>query len=266
MDDRIKVPPAELELRNYLGHLPMPCSYLPGRDARLLFLRGAGIGAGYRALLELGYRRHGSELYRPDCLECSECQVLRVPVQSFCPTRSQRRILRKGNDRFRIAVEPATHSSQKRDLYRKYLSAQHGRSDPEDGSAESYSEFFTSSIAGIQTREVQLLDGRRLVGVGIVDWMEDVLSSVYFYFDPDYASYSPGTYSMLREIQLAADLGLQWYYPGFYIAGCAAMNYKGRFGPNQLRRLPDGPWLPGPAGHRSPQKSPGQGEKSSPVA
>ena len=73
-----------------------------------------------------------------------------------------------------------------------------------------------------------------------MDRLEHALSTVYFYFEPDAAEYSLGTWSALFELELAAKWGLDHYYLGYYISACDAMNYKARFQPAEIKQ-PDSP-------------------------
>jgi arginyl-tRNA--protein-N-Asp/Glu arginylyltransferase len=73
-----------------------------------------------------------------------------------------------------------------------------------------------------------------------VDRLERALSTVYFYFDPEFAPLSPGTWSALYEIHLAQQWRLSHYYLGYYIPGCPSMNYKARFRPCEIKQ-PDVP-------------------------
>lgn len=220
-----------IEEQLYLGHLRGSCSYLPGVSSNLLFLEGRGVGACYRLMLDRGYRRHGFHLYRPDCGECLECRVLRIPVATFSPTASQRRVERKGAEVFRVETGPPDFSAEKLEVYTRYLRYQHGTE--EDVDETSYRDFFVNSFL-TSTEEIRLYAGSRLAGLGIMDLVGDALSSVYFFFDPDFARYSPGTYSVLKEIELSQARGLSYYYPGFFIQGCKAMNYKANFGPAEM--------------------------------
>lgn len=90
--------------------------------------------------------------------------------------------------------------------------------------------------------EHRLYAQNRLVGIGILDLSGPALSSVYFYFDPDYNRYSPGVYSVLQEIEYAKTRGLDFYYPGYYIEKNASMNYKIKFRPGLLRRRNEESW------------------------
>lgn len=238
-----------LEDQLFLGYYESQCPYLPDRDQRLLFLRGDTVGQLYRILLDEGYRRSGEHLYRPACEGCFECKVLRVPVHSFQQSKSQRRIYKKGKEKFRIELARPVVDRARIELYHRYLKHQHSNSSEEQSeeSEQSYRRFFVDSFLGNRTKEIRLFAGDQLVGVGIIDIVADALSSVYFYFDPDVASLSPGTYTMLAEIEIAKNEGLDFYYPGYYIAGCQAMNYKIKLKPNEIRSLDQEGFLPSAA-------------------
>ncbi|CAB0006524.1 unnamed protein product [Nesidiocoris tenuis] len=82
------------------------------------------------------------------------------------------------------------------------------------------------------------LDGK-LIAVGVVDILPRCVSSVYFFYDPDYSYLSLGTYGSLRELHLTRSLArqspqLNQYYLGFYIHTCPKMRYKGRLQPSYL--------------------------------
>ena len=231
-----------IESLNYIGHLVSPCSYLENRSSHLLFLEGRNIGQMYRRLLDAGYRRHGGRLYRPDCRDCQECQVMRVPVDAFTRSSSQKRIWKKGQKAFRYEVAPPEYTPEKEELYRRYLKFQHDREEEGEDDENHYKEFFVDSIPGIETLELRLYHEERLAGIGVLDRMEDSLSSVYFYFEPDFSMFSPGIYTMLLELALARDWGLAYYYPGYYIHECPAMNYKLKLRPGQLKRPLESNW------------------------
>ena len=243
-----------LEGQLYLGHINGPCSYLPDRESSLMFLDGRGIGQLYRLMLDRGYRRHGNHLYRPDCAGCFECQVLRVPVAEFRPTRSQRRVWRQGQAAFRHEIHPTGYTAEKLALYERYLEFQHDRPPrvPDQTEAKSggeqvlnegsYREFFVDSFLGAGTFELRLYVGQRLAGLAILDRSGDALSAVYFFFEPDFARLSPGTYAILLELELARQWGLKWFYPGYFIRDCPAMSYKQNFGPHELRVAGEAGW------------------------
>lgn len=77
--------------------------------------------------------------------------------------------------------------------------------------------------------ECYYLDGK-LIALSILDFLPGSLSSVYFIYDPDYAHLSLGTLLSLREILMCNELGIPYYYLGYYIDDCKKMRYKAKFG------------------------------------
>lgn len=73
-----------------------------------------------------------------------------------------------------------------------------------------------------------------MIGVDLIDVLDDGISSIYFYYDPDYAKLSLGTYSLLYQINLADILDLEWIYLGYWVDGCKAFAYKPKFQPQEL--------------------------------
>jgi leucyl-tRNA---protein transferase len=88
------------------------------------------------------------------------------------------------------------------------------------------------------------------VGAGICDVSSRSLSSVYFYFDPEHCDRGLGTWSILREIGLARELQLAYYYLGYWIEGCSKMAYKAAFGPHEILQ-PWGEWQRGEESDRT---------------
>jgi arginyl-tRNA---protein transferase len=73
----------------------------------------------------------------------------------------------------------------------------------------------------------------KLIGVSVVDFVDDGLSAVYFFYDPHFKDFRLGVFSSLMEIEYIRWLKLsfpefRYYYMGFYISNCEKMNYKGK--------------------------------------
>ncbi len=71
----------------------------------------------------------------------------------------------------------------------------------------------------------------KIIAVGVIDILNTCVSSVYFFYDPEYNYLNLGTYSALREIAFTRQLNkldsnIKWYYLGFYAHTCRKMRYK----------------------------------------
>ncbi len=77
-----------------------PCAYLADKEAIKLLADPAATMSTeiYSTLINLGFRRSGSSLYRPHCPHCRECVPVRLPVIGFRPSRSQRRVQNLNQD------------------------------------------------------------------------------------------------------------------------------------------------------------------------
>lgn len=217
------------------------CPYLPGQVARMPL---------YRQLRRLtpdetdrrfagAERRVGTCLYQTACPTCRACEGIRIPVDDFRPSKSQRRELRRWEGHGRVEIGPATVTPEKLALFNRHKQERGlvGEDDSEM-TALGYSGWLVQSC--MLTIEMRYLFDEELVGVGIVDLGRRSASSVYFYFDPDRKDLSPGVYSMLREIELCRQTGRSWLYLGLYVRDCRHLAYKADLVPNE--RLVDGDW------------------------
>jgi arginine-tRNA-protein transferase len=217
------------------------CSYLADRSASMEAFGAGRIDAvAYGMLLDAGFRRSGRFVYRPVCVGCEQCVQIRVPVERFETSKSQRRCARLNGDlRSTIAHHPRP-TPEKFDLYRRYVTQWHGGVEPE---VEQFREFLYDSPVNSVDIEHRDASGK-LLAVGVCDAGPTYLSSVYFYFDPDASNRSLGTFGALVEVELARQLRLAHYYLGYWVEACGAMAYKACFRPFEtLDRL--GRWVPG---------------------
>ena len=163
-----------------------------------------------------------------------------MSADSFRPSKSQRRIIRHNQDLLISLRQPPLVSDEKFELYDRYTRDWHGKADSD---FEGFESFLYDSP--VDTLEFEYRDQTgALLAVGICDVCSRSLSSVYFYFDPRQARRGLGTYGALREIAFAAERKIPYYYLGYWVRGCAAMEYKQSFRPNQVLSS-DGVWRDG---------------------
>jgi arginine-tRNA-protein transferase len=222
---------------------PSTCGYLPDRDWSLEYEHVDSLTPGeYQQRLAGGWRRFGHLLFRPRCRDCRECLSLRVLVDSFRMNRSQRRVRDRNENEFRLEIGEPAVSAAKLDLYDRYHAFQAEFKDwplhpPKD--AVEYSQSFVHNP--LPTQEWRYYRQDRLVGVGYVDDLPASLSAIYFFYDPDERSWSPGTWNILCLLADAKARRIPHLYLGYYVAACRSMTYKARFRPFELLH-PDGKW------------------------
>lgn len=247
-------------------HLPLtvcpeqPCPYMPGRVEQLrAFAADSFPPQLYHAFMDAGFRRSGRYFYQPVCQQCRACRPIRVLVDHFTPGKSQRRYRRRNADLISFADKPQP-SIEKHQLYRRYVSARHQGPMVNDD-RESFEQFLYHSP--VDTFEITHRDGAgRLLVVGICDVCPQSLSSVYFFFDPDFADRRLGTFGAIYEIELAHEIGIPHYYMGFWIRGCRQMEYKASFRPCEVL-CPDGEWRPLKSGY-GPEPDPAETKTGDP--
>ena len=192
---------------------------------------------GYTSLLNQGFRRSGLSIYHPVCSGCQSCIPIRVDVQNFSQNKGQRRTWRKNED-VRVEHHQLEFDQQDFELYQLYQRDWHRLETPV--SEIEYYEFLIESPVTTEIMRYYLAD--KLIGVGWIDRLAELISSVYFVFDPEFVSKRLGVFSLLYEIEYARFLDIHWLYLGYWVENSPKMNYKADFQPNQILR--NSRWIP----------------------
>lgn len=218
---------------------PVKCPYIEGEEfIQEYFFAYQMNEREFDEFLSAGWRRFGLYFFRPACRGCRKCIPIRTVCSDFKPSKSQRRILRK-NESTAVRLSPPRYSEEIFQIYKKHSLVKFGQDSDPDHFRES---FFTAAVPSAQSE--YYIDGR-LAAVGFIDIALHALSSVYFVYDPDYSSYSPGIFSIMKEIEIASELGLDYYNLGYWIRENQSMAYKGNFSPYQTYSWEAGTWSDG---------------------
>ena len=229
---------------------PQPCPYLADRMERKLFtaLQGDAAEQLNNSLSKQGFRRSQNVLYRPSCADCAACLSARIKVADFAPSKSQKRVLKRNTDLTRSASSPWATEAQYA-LFRDYLDSRHATGGMADMDLFEFAAMVEETP--IRTRLIEYRSAHAeativndpyegLRAVSLTDVLDDGLSMVYSFFDPEMMKSSVGTYLILDHIQIARELELPYVYLGYWVPGSDKMGYKANFKGVEIYR--DGNW------------------------
>jgi len=229
MNKRLDIPSVDFCTLDY------DCGYLPDRKTRMYYRYIPEATKDLAtALIQRGWRRFGHSYFHPICAGCSECKSLRIDVENFKPTKSQRRAIKKNRDTD-IYIQTPSLTHEHVELYNKFHKFKEQKSGWRyiEMDVETYWAEFVVGAHDFGKEVLYIRDGK-LIGVDLIDILDDGISSIYFFYDPDYSKLSLGIYSLLVQIDLAKKLGLRWIYLGYWVDGCASFAYKTQFRPYEM--------------------------------
>jgi leucyl-tRNA---protein transferase len=246
--------------RQFFATSPVSCPYVPGRSERKLIVELGGSGAAlfYDDLSRAGFRRSHRFAYRPACRGCSSCVPVRIAVDCFGHTRSTRRIRNANRDiKGRLVAARATPEQFR--LFSAYQRSRHSNSDMASMSYGDYRGMVEDTP--VRTAIAECRDGSgTLVAASLIDLLDDGVSAVYSFYDPQQPKRSLGSWSVLWLVEQCQRQGQPFVYLGYWIADSSKMAYKARF--PALERLDDGVWTefaPNAAGLRCPSPQAAEG-------
>jgi len=247
---------------------PQPCPYLPDRQERKLFthLIADKSQAQFDFLHSDGFRRSQTIAYRPHCEDCTACISVRIRVDDFSITKSQKRVWRNNQDVISTRSDTDSRAEQYA-LFKAYVEARHGDGGMADMTLFDYQAMIEDSVVDSFLTEYRLprraapsasidrdvpvskltatpfqsLKRTDLIGVALCDRLSDGISLVYSFFDPLMVTRSMGSFMILETIEYAKALELPYVYLGYWVKGSPKMDYKVRFLPQD--HLVHGEWV-----------------------
>lgn len=214
------------------------CPYIKGNRERKLFttLTKDNPQHTQNVLSHIGFRRSQNIIYRPACANCSGCVSARVPANEYKMRSSQKRIISKNKHIVR-EVRQCSPTDEQYDIFQKYVSTRHENGGMSDMTLEEFQAMMEEPLVSARIIEYrQIENGRpgKLIGACLTDVINDGISMVYSFFDPEYDRLSFGTYMILDHIQLCIKAHLDFVYLGYWIKDAPNMKYKANFAPLDL--------------------------------
>ncbi len=193
--------------------------------------------------LAKGWYRMGTAVFTTHFLTIEESVYsvlwLRLSLEDFTFSKRQRRLMRS-NSRFKVVISPFALDTAKEQLYQRYRRQFRGLISPNLRKAL----YDLGSEAVFLSMECSLYDGDRLVAFSVFDLGSQAATSIIGVYDPEYSEHSLGYFTMLLEMEYALALGLEYYYPGYFVPGYSRFDYKLRIGEVEYFEPLEAKWLP----------------------
>ena len=194
------------------------------------------------ALWSGGWRHFGRLFFRYNRQETEDgtpqtITPLRIRLEKWQPTKSQRRVLRRNED-LRWDMLPVRLDDDLRALF-KLHKARFRENIPEK------LENFVGDApeAGpCDCRMLRVFEGSKLLAVSFLDVGLSAASSVYAMFEPEAARRSLGIFTMLLELQFTRESGFEFLYTGYATYEASVYDYKKQFTGMEWLDFESGVW------------------------
>lgn len=223
-------------------HIRSTCSYFDNRSLTMEVLplpsNDSRVQTMYCQLISEGFRRDSTYLYRLRCQNCRRCIPTRIDVTQFHPNATMRRTLNRNRHLIMKEVPLEAITDEQWSLYQRYQNGRHT-----GGAMSKMTRTQVNSVLFSTCSDSRCLEFRTpsdaehpndLKMVCIIDCLDDAISAVYTFYDPDVPKLSLGTFGILSEIEYAQQHGLRFVYLGYWLPDYPNMDYKKRFQPMEI--------------------------------
>ena len=224
-----------LQTLQFYATAPYPCSYLPGRQARSQVATPSHLihNDTYSDLVTKGFRRSGMFTYRPYCDGCQRLRAAARAGRRLQAGRSQRRAWAQ-HATLQARVLKLCFVPEHYQLYLRYQTGRHARRRHGPRQHRPVHPVPAAKPRQLAAGRIPRAAARWHAGalrmVSILDVLNDGISAVYTFYEPEVAA-SYGTYSVLWQIDQARRLKLPHVYLGYWIQESPKMNYKAALSP-----------------------------------
>jgi arginine-tRNA-protein transferase len=186
--------------------------------------------------LEEGWFRMGQTIFTTNFLNFKNqfysAIWLRIILPEFSINKTQQSLVKR-NCSFRTEIQRASINPVKEELFKKYREGVSFQT-----SSSLHQLLFGSAIKNVyDSYEVNIYDDDKLIAVGVFDLGKNSAAGITSFYDPAYKKHSLGKYLIYLKINYCRTLGLQFFYPGYFVPGYALFDYKLEIGKSAQQYL-----------------------------
>lgn len=195
--------------------------------------------------LKQGWFRMGQAIFHTNFLNFKDQYFsaiwLRINLATIVTDKQELKLCKRNQD-FRIEFQSARITKEKEVLFSKYK-----QGIDFQASASLQSLLYGASTENIfNTLEINIYDGNQLIASGFFDIGRNSAAGITSFYDPHYKKYSLGKYLIYSKINYCKNLGLRYFYPGYFVPGYHSFDYKLEIHTSSLQylQLSTQQWLP----------------------
>ena len=167
---------------------------------------------------------------------------IRLDLEGFAFSRSQRKLMRRNEKLFRSACQPIVIDRERELLFQRYAAEFDGILSP--SITDSLEHYEGQTAFNTWETTVRERTSGKLVALSYFDLGAATVASINGFYDPPLRSFSLGYYTMLLEIEYCLAHGYRYYYPGYVVPGYHRFDYKLRIGDCEYLDVRDLNWKP----------------------
>ena len=183
-----------------------------------------------------GWFRMGQTIFTTNFLKFSgiiySAIWLRIDLSTFEKSKTQQK-LEKLNAGFKVVIQPIQFNEDQENLFQKYRNH-----ITFDASPSLENLLFNNGENDVfNTYEVSVYDQEKLIATGFFDLGDNTSAGITCFYDPDYKKHSLGKFLMYQKIDFCKNLGMRYFYPGYFAPGYPLFDYKLDLAKNNLEYL-----------------------------